>query len=130
MIVYEIRHFTPREFRCRCCGRLGAVPALAALLDWTRRAWGGPVVVNSGFRCAAHNAAVGGAAKSRHLLGLAADVRPLDGALLPAFKALVRSLTAGVEGMEVIDYPAFVHVAVPRSCAGPAWDGGKVKLMV
>lgn len=42
-----------------------------------------PVVVNSGYRCPTHNKNVGGAKKSQHLLGTAADivvkgVRPSD----------------------------------------------------
>lgn len=40
------------------------------------RAWlGVPVEVISGFRSAAHNAAVGGAPRSLHLYGLAFDLR-------------------------------------------------------
>jgi uncharacterized protein YcbK (DUF882 family) len=34
----------------------------------------GPIHINSGTRCAAHNAAVGGAPGSKHLLGKAADI--------------------------------------------------------
>ena len=33
-----------------------------------------PLVNNSGFRCQAHNAAVGGGAQSAHLTGEAADI--------------------------------------------------------
>ena len=44
------------------------------LLDPLREAWGGPVVVNSGYRSPALNAAVGGAPRSRHMYGEAADI--------------------------------------------------------
>jgi hypothetical protein len=44
------------------------------LLDPVREMWGAPVTVNSGYRSAALNRAVGGAAASRHLLGEAADI--------------------------------------------------------
>src|SRR5690606_28476100 len=40
-----------------------------------RDALGTPVLVNSGFRSAAVNKAVGGAATSQHRLGQAADIR-------------------------------------------------------
>ncbi len=44
------------------------------LLDPVRELWGGPLAVNSGYRSAALNAAVGGAARSQHLRGEAADI--------------------------------------------------------
>ena len=44
------------------------------LLDPIRAAWGGPIVVNSGFRCKELNAIVGGAAGSQHTKGQAADI--------------------------------------------------------
>jgi hypothetical protein len=44
------------------------------LLDPLRALWGGPLTVNSGYRSAELNAAVGGAVRSRHLLGEAADI--------------------------------------------------------
>lgn len=34
-----------------------------------------PFIVNSGYRCPAHNAHVGGTSTSSHLKGLAADIR-------------------------------------------------------
>lgn len=44
------------------------------VLDPLREAWGSPLTVNSGYRCAALNRAVGGAAHSQHLTGQAADI--------------------------------------------------------
>ena len=52
--------------------------ALTALVDTVldplRRAWGKPILVNSGYRCPALNKAVGGKASSQHLRGEAADI--------------------------------------------------------
>ena len=48
------------------------------ILDPMREAWGGPLAITSGFRCAALNRAVGGVSNSAHLSGYAADVRPTD----------------------------------------------------
>ena len=52
--------------------------ALTALVDTVldplRRAWGKPILVNSGYRCPALNKAVGGVASSQHLRGEAADI--------------------------------------------------------
>ena len=46
------------------------------VLQPLRDAVGRPVVVTSGFRCAALNAAVGGARHSQHICGQAADLVP------------------------------------------------------
>lgn len=45
------------------------------ILDPLREAWGGPIIVTSGYRCGKLNRAVGGANKSQHMLGQAADIR-------------------------------------------------------
>ena len=121
---YEVGYFTPEEFLCPCCGEGRASRLLVLWLDLLRRAWGGSVRVNSGFRCAAHNRAVGGVLRSRHLLGCAADVAPV----MPGnggFSDLVRSLCA-LPGWELIVYERFVHIAAPVSESAALWDGGGV----
>ena len=75
--INEIRvspHFLLREFQCRCCGCVKLSPRLLERLEALREIWGRPVVVTSGYRCATHNAKVGGATRSLHMAGLAADV--------------------------------------------------------
>jgi hypothetical protein len=53
----------------------GALTALIEnLLDPVRERWGGPITVNSGYRCLELNRAVGGAPTSGHLRGEAADI--------------------------------------------------------
>ena len=44
------------------------------VLEPVRELLGKPIVVNSGFRCPVHNAAVGGVANSQHMKGEAADI--------------------------------------------------------
>lgn len=44
------------------------------VLDPLREAYGKPIYVNSGYRCAALNKAVGGVGNSEHLTGCAADL--------------------------------------------------------
>jgi len=73
-----IRYFSKGEFACRC-GRCGGFPAepeeaLVRLAEAVREHFDAPVAVSSGVRCAAHNAAVGGVANSRHLTGKAVDL--------------------------------------------------------
>lgn len=50
-----------------------------AILDPLRAAWGKPIRVSSGYRCAKLNDAVGGAETSVHMKGLAADLQPTSG---------------------------------------------------
>lgn len=69
-------HFDENEFRCRCCGVVKVDPMLVAKLECLRSAIGNrPIFVNSGYRCPKHNKAVGGAEKSFHMQGKAADIR-------------------------------------------------------
>jgi len=49
-------------------------PDFMDVLQAVRTGLGRPMVVTSGFRCPAHNAAVGGAPGSLHLVGRAADI--------------------------------------------------------
>ena len=77
-----VKYFGRHEFACKCgkyCDGYPVEPseALVRFLDKFRDAVGLPVYINSGIRCATHNAsaAVGGAPQSRHLYGDAADIR-------------------------------------------------------
>lgn len=54
---------------------LKALTELAeGVLDPVREMWGAPLTVNSGYRSAALNKAVGGSPSSQHLRGEAADI--------------------------------------------------------
>lgn len=52
----------------------GNLLRVADALEQIRALVGGPITVSSGYRCQVLNAAVGGAANSAHLQGLAADI--------------------------------------------------------
>ena len=68
--------FQVRELRCRDGTDTVMVDeALTVVLQCIREHFGKPVVITSGYRTAAHNAKVGGAKSSQHLLGRAADIR-------------------------------------------------------
>lgn len=69
-----LAHFRIREFRCRCgCGQVQMNARFLEMIDEARRLAGIPFVVTSGFRCEAHNAAVG-STSTNHTKGLAADI--------------------------------------------------------
>ena len=107
---------------------------LVMWLDVLRRAWGEPIIVNSGWRCGPRNLKVGGAVASRHLIGCAADIAPFlkgvaqsAGGLPPPFQrftALAERLCRN-PGWEFLPYPTFIHVAAPREESARRWNGGK-----
>ena len=65
--------FRVREFVCTGSDTVKVDDELVVLLQCIREHLGKPVHITSGYRTAAHNAAVGGAKSSQHLLGKAAD---------------------------------------------------------
>lgn len=82
-----MKNFSFSEFGCRCnkCegpGGLGFadkhhidyVRQMMVVTQLLRQAIGRPIAITSGWRCPAHNEEVGGADKSWHLDGLAADI--------------------------------------------------------
>lgn len=68
-------NFRANEFACKCCDYTIIDTNLINLLEKLRFHVGKPLKITSGYRCPKHNASVGGAALSRHVAGLAADVR-------------------------------------------------------
>jgi len=114
------------EFLCPCCGegREKVSAILVMWLDILRRAWGEPVIVNSGWRCAPRNLKVGGAQTSRHLIGCAADIRIRSpaGSEWRRFSILAGRLCR-LPGWEFLLYPAFIHISVPREEAVRRWNG-------
>jgi uncharacterized protein YcbK (DUF882 family) len=72
-------NFHEDEFACGCgCGIGVMAPSFIAKLQAIRDLYGKPMNVTSGLRCIAHNAAIKGHPKSRHLIGLAADIAAPD----------------------------------------------------
>jgi len=69
-------HFNSKEFTCKCgCGSFIENAELISVLERLRGIFlGKSVHINSGTRCAVHNKAIGGASRSQHLLGTAADI--------------------------------------------------------
>jgi zinc D-Ala-D-Ala carboxypeptidase len=66
-----MRHFTPREFACKCDNLCDHAPAISmetvSKLEKIRDLLGRPVTILSGTRCEKHNRKVGGKQLSAHL---------------------------------------------------------------
>ena len=91
--------FKVRELRCRDGSDTVMVDeALLLLLQCIREHFGKAVTITSGYRTAAHNAAVGGAKSSQHLLGRAADIR-VQGVSVEDVAAYAESLMPGWGGV-------------------------------
>ena len=60
--------------------RLNLIALVGAVLDPLREAYGKPICVTSGYRCAALNKRVGGVTGSQHVKGEAADIVTKGGA--------------------------------------------------
>ena len=86
--------FKVREFRCRDGSDAIMIDqTLVVLLQAIREHFNKPITITSGYRTAAHNAAVGGAKSSQHLLGRAADIQ--------------------VQGVSVEDVAAYAEALMP-----------------
>jgi len=59
-------HFTARELACPCCGEMFVLPEALDAIEALRVAMNAPLRIDSGHRCALHNARVGGAPLSMH----------------------------------------------------------------
>jgi len=106
-------HFSRQELQCRCCGQLKIDPRLLDGLEALRALAGRPVLVHAGYRCARHNAQVGGVPRSEHTLGMAADIR-LRGMSLQRMYELASSIPQFAEGGIGVYDEDFLHVDVRR----------------
>lgn len=101
------KHFKKSEFACKHCGEVKPNSELMAVLELVRVHFNKPVTITSSYRCPAHNAAVGGAPKSKHLEGIAADiqVRDTDPKMVYQFIDSIFPNSYGLGG-----YNSFTHV--------------------
>lgn len=86
---------------------------VANVLDPLREAYGKPIVVNSGYRCEKLNKLVGGAKKSQHLTGQAADIRSVSRSVAENKKIFNLIVKLGLPYDQLIDEYGckWVHVS-------------------
>lgn len=104
-----------KELSCRCgCAtppeRLPALVTLGFCLQRIRDNFNAPIYINSGYRCTAHNTSVGGAARSFHVSGMAADIRIKDVHPQIVYKHIILLMQKGlILSGGIKCYPSFVH---------------------
>jgi zinc D-Ala-D-Ala carboxypeptidase len=111
--------FSPRELACKGTGKLlvneDALDKLQALRDRLRK----PLILTSAYRSPEHNRRVGGAKASKHLQGIAFDVR-MDNHDPHEFEAAARA--AGFTGFGYYPKSGFMHIDTgPARTWGTPW---------
>ena len=116
---FDTREFASPDGAESPFGEQVVSPKLLDLLNKLRDEYGKPLVVNSGYRSAEHNAKVGVVPNSQHVLGLAADIRPLSENMadLPKLQRMAHKLNS-IGGVGY--YNTFVHIDVRGKIA--RWD--------
>ena len=122
-------NFRPGELACNSTGKLYIDPRLLDKAEALRARLGGrALIVNSAYRSALHNAKVGGAKGSQHLLGRALDISMVN----HDPETFVREARAlGFGGIGTYPKQNFIHIdigptrtwgdAFPRRSADPTY---------
>lgn len=67
-------YFSRREIECGCgCGEAYVDPTFLDIMNDIRDKYGSPIIVNSWYRCEAHDKSIGG--KGNHTTGMAVDIK-------------------------------------------------------
>jgi len=101
------KNFNLREFDCPHCNCVKLDPLLVDKLQKLRDRFGRPVYVVSGYRCPAYNRAVGGAFRSYHVRGKAADIKIPD---VPLERICTNAREVGFKGIKAYYQLGFVHL--------------------
>ena len=111
--------FSPREIACKGTGKVlvnhDALDKLQALRDRLRK----PLILTSAYRSPEHNRRVGGARNSKHMEGIAFDVR-MDNHDPHEFEAAARAV--GFTGFGYYVKSGFMHIDTgPARTWGQPW---------
>ena len=90
---------------------LGNLATLWNTLNFIREEFGKPIFVNSAYRTPAVNQQVGGAKRSLHMQGRAADIRPKNSEDLELLWNVICSYDKQYGLSEKIKYDTFIHFA-------------------
>lgn len=115
----DTKRFKAKEFQCKCgCNTNEMNQEFVDKLTLAREIAGIPFVITSGYRCPAHNKAVGGVAGSSHTTGYAADISAATGE--QKFKIVQALITAGFTRVGIAK--SFIHVdSDPKKPSPTIW---------
>jgi len=108
------KHLQHREIRCKCsypnCTYTLIAFAAVESFEALREAHGGPLKVNSFFRCQQHNKDVSGKPSSKHTIGYAIDIECPDGVQIEVFAEMARQ--AGFDVVIIYAADNFIHCQI------------------
>lgn len=102
-------HFGLHEFKCSSADVTFVDAELVEKLEALRAKAGAPIYITSGYRTPEHNKKVGGASKSQHMLGKAADIHVKT---MTASALAKLAVSVGFNGVILYKDQGFVHVDV------------------
>ncbi len=121
----DIEYFSKKEFKCQCGGKYcDGYPAeidlgMVKLADAIRKRIGKPLGVNSGLRCAKHNAAVGGVSNSQHVRGTACDLGKPSGVTPAQMAAIAEEIMSDTGGIGIYSWGIHIDTRKTKS----RWKG-------
>lgn len=75
LTAWPFKYFKPYEVACKGTGEILVNSQALTALDLLRSRLGNPISLSSAYRSKYHNAKIGGAPKSSHLLSIAYDIQ-------------------------------------------------------
>lgn len=111
-------HFKLKEFACKNSEAVIISEKLCYILEAIRSHFGRAITITSGYRTPEYNAKVGGAVKSQHMLGFAADIK-INSVKPSDIASYARILMPTYGGIGI--YSTFTHIDVRDTIAN--WKG-------
>ena len=112
-------HFKVYEFRCKDnTDPIFVSTSLVEILESIRKHFNKTVYINSAYRNPAYNAMIGGAKKSMHMYGMAADIH-INGVTPKQIAEFAETLIPDTGGIGIYDNFCHIDVRVVKS----RWNG-------